>query len=137
MTDKLHKIYKDHKEMVMYALFGVVTFFVSVLSFALFTKLMGLDALIANVFSWILAVMTAYITNKKWVFLSVTEGKRDLMKECMEFFGGRFFTLLVEELMLFVFVTMMQIDAMFIKIIAQVIVVILNYLISKLIVFKN
>ena len=62
--------YKKNKEVLMYLFFGGLTFLVSVVTYAYFNVVLGMNELIANIFSWIIAVAFAFITNKIWVFCS-------------------------------------------------------------------
>ena len=127
--------YKKHKEVLLYLLFGGLTTLVSIATFALFMAL-GLNELIANVLSWILAVLFAYVTNRTWVFVSEAETTGAVAKEIASFFGGRVATLLVEEAILAIFITWLGFPAIWVKVAAQVIVIVLNYVISKFFVFK-
>jgi len=98
---------------------------------------MRINELIANILSWVIAVLFAFFTNSKWVFATCIDTKRKLMKQIVSFFGGRVLTLVVEETILFIFITNLEYPSIIIKIIAQIIVIILNYAISKKIVFKK
>ena len=122
--------YKKHKEMLLYLLFGGLTFVISVITYAFFNVSLGMNELVANIFSWILAVLFAFFTNRIWVFDGKTNGAK-------EFFGGRVATLVVEEVILFVFITKLGFGSMVVKIAAQIIVIVLNYVISKLWVFRK
>jgi len=95
-----------------------------------------LGELLSNVVSWVLAVTFAYITNRIWVFCSKAKGKV-VFKEMLSFYSGRLITLILEEVLLFVFVILLQLNAVVIKIIAQFVVLVSNYFISKLITFKE
>jgi putative flippase GtrA len=128
---------KKTKEIVLYLFFGGIAFFLNIGLFLLFNKVLGITELIANVFCWILCVLFQFFTNRTWVFEGKTETAVDFWKQMFSFFGGRLFTLLVEEVILAVFVTWLQWDSMIVKLAAQVIVIVLNYLISKLFVFKK
>ena len=127
--------YKKHKEVLLYLLFGGLTTLVSIATFALFIAL-GINELIANVLSWILAVLFAYVTNRTWVFSSDADTKAAVIKEMASFFGGRLATLLVEEAILAVFITWLGFPAMWVKVAAQIVVIVLNYIVSKFFVFK-
>ena len=105
--------------------------------YAFFNIQIGWNALVANIGSWILAVAFAYITNRIWVFDSNASTAADFLKEITSFVGGRVATLVIEELILFIFITNLGMNSMLVKIVAQVIVIVLNYVISKLIVFKK
>ena len=111
--------YKKHKEVLMYLFFGGLAFFLNLFLYWLFVVVIGMNALIGNIFCWIICVLFQYVTNKSWVF------------------GGRLFTLLVEEAMIFIFITTLHYNEMGIKLLAQFVVIVLNYVISKLIVFRK
>lgn len=127
----------DLKELFRYMLFGVLTFFVSISTYGLFNQALKVDELTANAISWIFAVVFAYITNRIWVFSSVAKGIKQVFQEMCTFFGGRAVTLVIEEVILLVFITWLKFDSMTVKIAAQVIVILLNYVISKVYVFSN
>ncbi len=131
----LQPFYKKYKEGLLYLFFGACTFVVNIAVYALLTIAAGWNELVANVFAWVLAVLFAYVTNKIWVFCSrCTSGAR-LAGEIVRFFGGRLFTLVVEEALLFLFITWLQFPGMPVKVVAQIVVIVLNYVISKLFVF--
>ncbi len=133
---RLYKPYEKHKEFLLYMLFGTVATVVSVGTFYLFDTVLCINELIANALSWIITVAVAYLTNRTWVFRSHTTGQA-ARKELLGFYGGRLMTLLLEEGMLFVFVTLLHCDSMVIKLAAQVVVLTGNYVISKWFVFKK
>ena len=117
-------LYKKYKEVLLYLFFGVLTTVVSIGSYAFFNVALGINELIANVISWVLAVLFAFFTNRIWVFAAPTKTVEEL-------------TLVIEEIFLLVFITMLHFNSMLIKFIAQVVVIILNYVISKLLVFRK
>ena len=127
-------LYKKHKEVLLYLFFGALTTAVSLGTFYLFTAVIPLDPLIANILSWIFAVLFAFLTNRTWVFASADQ---PFFRQMVSFFFGRVSTLLMEEMILLVFVTWLQLNSMVIKIAAQVLVLIMNYVISKLFIFKK
>lgn len=128
-------IYKKNKEVLLYLLFGGLTFVVSITSYAVCNVVLGMNELVANVISWILAVSFAFLTNKVWVFNTTTHNCEAFIKQLASFFGGRVATLVIEELILLIFVTVLTFPSVPVKIVAQVIVIVLNYVISKFIVF--
>lgn len=133
----LEPFYKKHKEFLLYAFFGGLTFLVSIFSYAFFNVTIGINELLANVDSWLFAVLFAFLTNRLWVFDSRTEGKRAFLLQMVSFFGGRLITLVVEEAILFVFITLLAFKSMPVKIAAQILVILLNYIISKRIIFRD
>ena len=129
--------YKKHKEVLLYLFFGGVTFVISVASYAFFNQAMRMNELIANVFSWVLAVLAAYLTNRTWVFEKTSKTAAGVAKEVLLFMSGRVATLAVEEGILLTFITWLGFDSMTVKVAAQIVVILLNYVISKLFVFKG
>ena len=124
-----------YRELILYLFFGGLTTVVSIGSFAILIRVFHMDALAANVVSWILAVSFAYVTNRTWVFSSDRRDPSGIMKEILAFFGGRIGTLLMEEAILYVGISLLGIDAILVKTAAQAAVVIGNYVISKWLVF--
>ena len=119
----VNPFYKKNKEILLYLFFGGLTFLVSISSYALFNVRIGWNALTANIASWILAVAFAYVTNRTWVFESSTDRVSNLIKEITGFVGGRIATLVIEELILFIFITELEMNSILIKIVAQVVVI--------------
>lgn len=133
----LEPFYKRHKEGLLYLFFGGVTTLVSFLVFWLFEGPLGMDALLANLISWVLAVAVAYITNRIWVFTAHAVGVRAILIEILSFYLSRVATFLLEEGILLIFVTWLTLPALPIKIAASVLVVLLNYIFSKIFVFRK
>ena len=125
-----------NSEVILYLVFGGLTTAVSILSFWLFISL-NINELIANIFSWILAVTFAFFTNKKLVFKNKTNSPISFWKQFSLFYLSRLFTLAVEELIIAIFITILNLNSMAVKITAQVLIIILNYLISKIFIFKQ
>ena len=129
--------YKKNKEMLLYLFFGGLSFIVSVATYALFNVGCHMSAVVANIWSWIITVMFAFLTNRVWVFDSPTETVGEFVKQMISFYAGRVITLVIEEVILFVFIDVLGGNSIVVKIIAQVIVIVLNYVISKLLIFKQ
>lgn len=128
---------EDLKELVLYTIFGNLTFVISIGSYAIFNIAFGINELIANALAWVFAVLFSYVTNKKWVFKAPTPTKTAFFMQMFAFFSGRFMTLVIEEAIIFVFITLLAYPSMWVKLAAQVVVVVLNYVISKLFVFRD
>lgn len=129
--------YEKNREVLLYILFGGLTFLVSIFSFALCDVALHMNELIANVVSWIVAVSFAFFTNRIWVFQAPTKTFAEFISQMAAFFGGRVITLVIEEVILLVFVTWLALNSMAVKVAAQIIVIVLNYVISKLLIFKK
>jgi len=131
--------YLKHKEIINYLIFGILTTIINLLAYYLlvytiFNPNKPIELQITNIISWLVAITFAYITNKKYVFNS-KENK--ILKEIIKFYSSRLTTLFIEMLLMFIFVTLYNLNDKFIKIIISIIVIILNYLLSKLLVFKR
>lgn len=133
----LSNLYKKNKEIINYLIFGGLTTLVSILTYALFAKIFLINYLISNVLSWIIAVIFAFITNKLYVFESKSKDKKIVFKEITNFFFFRIVSLIIEMIIMYVFVDLLSIDDLITKIIAQIIVILSNYIFSKVFVFKK
>lgn len=140
----LEPFYKKNKEVLMYLFFGVLTTAVSFLTAGISKCLLegmgagsGIVSTVSTVFSWVCAVTFAYVTNRIWVFDSDAHGAKSIAAEAASFYGGRVFTLLVEMFMMWLGYTIIKGNYWVTKIIANVVVLVLNYIISKLLVFRK
>ena len=127
------------KELVMYLVFGVLTTLVNYLVYFTANRIFRIHYLPANGLAWVIAVLFAYYTNRRWVFSSRAEGRFQKVLEFVTFVGGRVFSLLVDMLIMFVGIDLLGLaDRDFwVKTVAQVFVIVLNYLISKFFVFQK
>lgn len=124
---------------VRYIIFGVLTTAVSLLVYYFCTMTfldpqVHMELQIANIISWIISVAFAYITNRKFVFQSQNTSK---WKECFSFYVSRISTLLMDMALMFILVNLMTIDDRIAKLVVQIIVIVSNYIASKVFVFKN
>ena len=127
--------FEKYKALILYGIFGVTTTIINVVSYALFLFI-GINVQIAVVVSWLLAVIVAYFTNRVWVFNSGAVTKLELLREFISFMLARLATLVVEMVIIWFGVQLLNQDPIVWKIIDNIVVIILNYIISKLIVFK-
>ena len=132
--NRFEPLYRKHREVLLYLFFGGVTTVISIVSYWLCSEVLGIPPLIANVISWILAVTAAFLTNRTWVFQA--EEKASFFQQAVSFYTGRLATLGVEELLLFVGLDLLKLPNMPLKIAGQVILIVLNYVVSKLFVFR-
>jgi len=137
--DNIIKLYKDNKEIINYLIIGVLTTVVSLVTYYLLTFSVlnpnnDLELQIANVISWIVSVAFAYVTNRKYVFESKS---KDIKKELSKFVSSRITTLLIDMGLMFIFVSLLSFNDKIIKLIVQFVVIVLNYVFSKLFVFRK
>ena len=134
---KILDLYKKYSEVINYLIVGVLTTIVSIVVYWTFTKVFHVNYMISNVISWIVSVSFAYITNKVFVFKSKCKNSTEVLIEIYQFFKYRAFSLVIDVLLMYLFVEIFNIDDMIAKVIVQVIVIALNYIFSKLFVFKK
>jgi len=136
---KILNIYNNYKELFNYLFFGVLTMIISLLVYYLLVYSFldpknGIMLQIANILSWIAGVTFAYITNRKYVFKSTN---KNIYVELGSFVGSRVATLIIDMLIMFVGVTWLGKNDSVVKIISQFVVVVSNYLLSKIFVFRK
>lgn len=138
--DKIWDIYIKRKELFNYLIVGVLTTLVSLISYFILSRILDITNniyfIMANTISWILSVSFAFITNKIFVFESHTKGKYAL-KEASKFILSRVFTFILDLLIMLILVKLIKINNDYAKLIVQIIVLVLNYILSKLIVFNS
>lgn len=137
MMKKIKELYKKYEELINYVIVGVLTTIVSLGSYYLcvltvFTPDNPILLQSANIISWILAVTFAYFANRKYVFKSNNPNK---LKEASKFYGARIATLLIDMLFMFLTVSIFHFNDKIMKILSNIIILIINYIISKFIVF--
>ena len=137
--NKIKELYLKYKEIINYLIFGVLTTVVSLVTYyiCVYTILDPDNAVqlqIANVISWIISVAFAYITNRKFVFESKEKNK---IKEASKFVTSRIATLLMDMVIMYVGVTVLRFNDKIMKLISQVVVIVMNYILSKILVFKK
>ncbi|MBP3596583.1 MAG: GtrA family protein [Clostridia bacterium] len=131
------KYYRDHKEGMRYLVFGGLTTIVNIIIFTLVHDLFNLSTTFSNVIAWIVAVIFAYITNKFFVFYTKAKDFKDLAREISSFFSARIFTLVIETIFLNIFIDNLGFNSIFMKVISNIIVIILNFVFSKIFIFKK
>lgn len=135
----IKNIYQKYKELINYLFFGVLTTVVSLVTYYLLVYTIldpnnSIELQIANIISWITCVTFAYITNRIYVFDSKN---KNILTEMVKFYSSRLTTLFLDMLFMYIFVTKFNFNDKIIKIIVQIIIIILNYILSKLLVFKT
>lgn len=137
--NKIISLLKKYREVICYLIFGVLSTIVNLVVYygLTLTILNPKNAILlqcANILSWLAAVIFAYITNRKYVFRSQS---KNVKKELTDFFIARIITLAMDMLIMFLGVSILKGNDKIIKILSQAIVIISNYIFSKLFVFKK
>ena len=136
---KIKELYLKYKEIINYLIFGVLTTVVSLGTYyALVLTILDannpIELQVANIISWIVCVTFAYVTNKKYVF---KVNNSNVIKDMFSFYLSRLTSLGIELLIMYIMITILKFNDIFSKIVIQFIVVVLNYILSKLFVFKK
>lgn len=144
MLSKIKALILHYREQLLYLIFGglttVVDWLVSFILYGVWDTAIETNAFVihgANVIAWVSAVLFAFVTNRKWVFRSRQRGVSAVLGELFTFAGGRVLTFLLQETIVFVFFDCLAVNKYAVKLIAAVLVVVLNYFISKLLVFRH
>ena len=135
--NKMIALLKKHEEVVSYLFFGGLTTVVNYLVYLPCYNLLGFSGTVSNVIAWIAAVAFAYLTNKPFVFKSHDWSAKTVLPELTKFVGCRVGSGLLETAIIFVTVDLLGLNGNLIKVATSVLVVVLNYVASKLVVFRK
>ena len=135
--NRFKEFISKYLELVTYLVFGVLTTVVNYAVYLPCYNLLGLSAAVSNIIAWAVAVAFAYLTNKPWVFKSHDWSLKVVVPELSKFVACRVGSGVLETGMIFVFVDLMGFNGNVFKLITSVLVVVLNYIGSKLLVFKT
>ncbi len=126
-----------NKETVRYLIFGVLTTIVNLATFNFCDKWLHFSTALSTTLAWITGVLFAYVTNKLFVFESKTDSAKALIKEASLFFGARFLTYIIDLVCMIVMVDWLHWSGGLSKILDNIIVLVLNYVFSKLFIFTK
>lgn len=130
-------LFAKYKQTILYLIFGVLSTIVNILTYIFCTRNLNIEFLISNWIAWIIAVLFAYITNKFFVFESKKINIIFLIKELSSFVSCRLLSGIIEMILMYIMISLMSLNDFIVKIITNVVVVVLNFIFSKLIIFKN
>lgn len=133
----LKTLLKKYRELIVYLVFGVLTTVVNYIVYLPCYNLLGLNASISNLIAWVAAVAFAFVTNKPFVFQSYDWSAGVVIPELTKFMGTRIGSGALETLILFLSVDLAGMNGNVWKLLTSVLVVILNYIGSKLLVFRK
>ena len=122
------------KELISYLIFGVLTTVVNIVVYYVFNTWLQVNYLVSNAIAWIASVLFAYITNRKYVFESKNTS---MINELVKFIGARLSTGIMDMILMWLLVDILTMNSMVSKIVVNVLVIVLNYVLSKVFVFKK
>lgn len=135
--NKIKLMIKKYREIIMYVFIGICTTLVNLITYTVMYKLLSFSINISNITSIAVAIIFAYFTNKIFVFDSKDNTFKTLFSEGIKFISARLFTMLIEVYGVYLLVVINGEDEFLGKIKVQVIILVLNYVMSKFIVFKK
>lgn len=133
----MKELIKKYKSIISYLFFGVCTTLVNIVVYYLCAHSVGMTTVISTVIAWIASVLFAFITNKLYVFESKSFEKKLLLREGISFFGCRLATGILDLVIMYISVDLLDMQDLFMKILSNVLVIVLNYICSKLVIFKK
>lgn len=136
MIDLVKKFIIKYRELIMYGIFGVGATVVNIVVFYLCRKV-GLALVLANGLAWIVAFIFAFITNKLWVFESKEWKGQKAVKEMFGFLTARMATLFLDTFLMWLLVDMFAMNDLLSKIVVNIVVIVVNYVASKFLIFKK
>lgn len=137
MKEKINEMWLKYKEIVLYLIFGGGTTVINIFVYFICAHPFGINTVLSTCIAWVLSVLFAYVTNKMWVFESKAVNAKAIMREVISFFSCRLLTGFLDVVLMYVFVDILSCNDLLMKIIANIIVIILNYVASKLLIFKK
>ena len=133
----MKQLFEKYRDVIPYLFFGVVTTIINIVTYWFAAHVLHMETVPATVFAWILTVLAAYLTNRKWVFHSDARGSREILAEVVKFFAARLATGIFDWVFMYVTVDRLHWHDVAMKCIANVVVVVLNYIFSKWVIFKK
>ncbi|WP_125713178.1 GtrA family protein [Companilactobacillus kedongensis] len=133
----MEELWNKYKDTIPYLFFGVLTTLVNIVGFWFFNYIVGMNYQIANVIAYFVSVVFAYVTNKLWVFDSHTDTTKAFLLEMGSFFLFRGGSWVIDQGTMMIGVSLLHMNDLIVKFIANVVVVILNYIFSKFIIFRK
>lgn len=134
---KIRALIEKYYDILSYLFFGVLTTVVNYIIYLPCYNILGLSATVSNMISWVVAVAFAYLTNKPFVFKSHDWSAKTVVPELTKFVGCRLGSGVMETAIIFVTVDLLSWDGNVMKLVTSVLVVIINYVASKLVVFRK
>ena len=137
MGKKLRNFIEKYWDILSYLFFGGLTTVVRFVSYWVLVDVLHLHYMAATVLSWVISVTFAYVTNRKWVFESRAHGLCAMLWEMISFFACRLASGFMEMGMMFIGVDLFCVNDKAVKLIANIFVIVANYILSKVFVFRK
>ena len=133
----IRKLYEKYQDKILYLVFGALTTAVNTGVFWLCAHPLGMPVLPSTMIAWFLAVLFAYLTNRKWVFHSEASTQKEYTREILSFFLCRLGTGVLDWVLMDLLVDQLHLNDLAVKVSVNILVIILNYVASKLLIFRK
>ena len=133
----IRQLFEKHQDKILYLVFGALTTAVNTGVYWLCAHPLGLPVVPATVIAWFFAVLFAYLTNRKWVFHSEASTRKEILRESVSFFLCRLGTGVLDWVLMYLLVDCLHRPDLWVKIGVNVVVILLNYVASKLLIFRH
>ena len=137
MIAKIKELVIKYKGLILYGIFGVLTTIINIATYAVCYRVIGIANVPSDIIAWVVGVAFAFITNKLYVFGSKSMDMKTLFPELAKFVAARLATGVLDVIIMYIGVDVMHGPDVILKVASNVIVIILNYVLSKLVVFKK
>ena len=125
------------KELFLYGIFGVLATVIDIFVYWFCARILNFSTVTSTSLAWLIAVMFAYFSNHTFVFESGEKTFKGILREMIYFFSCRIATGIIDVVIMYVFVDLINFDGVYVKTVSNIIVIILNYIASKLFIFKK
>ena len=133
----IKELVKKYQSFIFYVVFGVSTTLINIITYAICYEYLHIANVPSNIIAWTLAVAFAFITNKLWVFGSKNMSARTILNELWKFVTARLTVGLIDLAIMYIAVDVCHGPAVVFKLIAATVTIILNFVLSKLVVFRK
>lgn len=133
----MKELITKYKSIITYGIFGVLTTIINIVCYQVLYSQVHISNIVSNIIAWVIAVAFAYVTNKIWVFESKSLEPKVLFAEIWKFVTCRLATGALDLAIMYIGVDLIHGPSMILKIVSNVIVILLNYVASKIIIFKK
>lgn len=137
MFIQLINFFQKHKQILLYLFFGVCTTLINTVAYALLYEYWEIANVASTILAWLAAVLFAFVTNKRFVFESRRKNLREQLLEFVSFFGCRIATGVLDVVIMYIAVDCMQWNSVVWKLISNIVVTVINYVASKLLIFRG
>ena len=133
----IRELLEKHRDKILYVVFGALTTAVNTGVYWLCAHPLGMPVVPGAIIAWFFAVLFAYVTNRRWVFHSEASSRREYIREFVSFYLCRLATGVLDWVLMYLFVDRLHLNDLLVKVCVNLLVIILNYIASKLLIFRK